>query len=217
MPQSLLGLLALTLASIISFNQQRVTQSSYKATIRDELELAASGTAQHVMEMIAARSFDETSTPDRIFNAGGVPQGAFGFTKPDNSEFGRYDGEGECNLMQPGLTENCDDVDDLDGIRSAPVVARLSDGRELRFSADVDVTYVTDPGSDTPSLVPTLHKRVDLAIHSEHPAAPVEGMVRVSRVVSYDPIKADMDMEDACGPIGLEGSPCDDSATIPSE
>ena len=42
MPQSLLGLLALTLASIISFNQQRVTHSSYKATIRDELELAAS-------------------------------------------------------------------------------------------------------------------------------------------------------------------------------
>ena len=75
MPQSLLGLLALTLASIISFNQQRVTHSSYKATIRDELELAASGTAQHVMEMIAARSFDEVSTPEKIFNAGAVPQG----------------------------------------------------------------------------------------------------------------------------------------------
>ena len=54
MPQSLLGLLALTLASLISFNQQRITQQSYKSTIRDELELAASGTAQHVMEMIAA-------------------------------------------------------------------------------------------------------------------------------------------------------------------
>lgn len=219
MPQSLLGLLALTLASLISFNQQRVTQQSYKATIRDELELAASGTAQHVLEMVAARSYDEVSTPEKVFNSRGVPWGSGSFTTGTNEEFGRYSGSGECDLMTPGNTPDCDDVDDLDGIRGAPVKAVLSDGRELRFTADVDVEYVTDPGTQTPSSAPTLHKRVDLTIHSQHPAAPIQGIVSVSRVVSYDPVKADMDMEARCGPIGLSGGPCDNdgTSTIPIE
>lgn len=216
MPQSLLGLLALTLASLISFNQQRVTQQSYKSTIRDELELAATGTAQHVLEMIAARSYDEVSSPNKVFQARGVPTGAGVFTDGDDAEFGRYGNGNRCDLMTPGNTPQCDDVDDLDGTRGAPVKAVLSDGRELRFTADVDVVYVTDPGSMITSSVPTLHKRVDLTIHSQHPAAPVQGIVSVSRVVSYDPIKADMDMEMECGPIGLPGSPCDDTSTIPT-
>ena len=217
MPQSLLGLLALTLASIISFNQQRVTQRSYRATIRDEIELAATGTAQHVLEMIAARSYDEASSPEEVFNAGGVPFGAGAFTRGDNNEFGRYGPTGACDLMTPGHTPDCDDVDDMAGIRGAPVKAVLSDGRQLRFTADVDVAYVTDPGSQTPSSLPTLHKRVDVTLHSQHPAAPIQGILSVSRVVSYDPVKADMDMEVMCGPIGLEGSPCDDTVTFPSE
>ncbi|MEM1055092.1 MAG: hypothetical protein AAGI52_06165 [Bacteroidota bacterium] len=217
MPQSLLGLLALTLASLISFNQQRVTQQSYKATIRDELELAASGTAQHVMEMIAARSFDEVSTPTKVFDAGGVPRGAGLFTNGNNAEFGRYSRTGDCDLMTPGNTPRCDDVDDMDGTRGAPVKAILSDGRELRFTADVDVQYVTDPGGETTTNSPTLHKRVDVTIDSQHPAAPVQGIIAVSRVISYDPIKADMDAEMECGPIGLEGGPCDNSSTIPSQ
>lgn len=217
MPQSLLGLLALTLASLISFNQQRVTQRSYRATIRDEIELAAAGTAQHVMEMIAARSYDEKSSPDEVFDAGGIPYGAGSFTTGSNAEFGRYGPSNECDLMTPGNTPSCDDVDDVDGTRGAPVKAVLSDGRELRFTADVDVSYVTDPGSQTASSVPTLHKRVDLTIHSQHPAAPIQGIMSVSRVISYDPVKADMDMEMECGPIGLEGGPCDDTVTIPAE
>ena len=203
----MLGLLALVLATLISFNQQRVTKQAYKSTIRDELELAASGTAQHVMEMIAARSYDEVSTPVVVFRANGVPYGADTFT--DGGHFGSHGTAPEdCDLMTPANTPDCNDVDDMDGIRDAPVEARLSDGRTLAFTADVDVSYVTDPGSQTPSSAPTLHKRVDLTIHSAHPAAPVRGMVAVSRVVSYDPIKADADMESLCGPIGVQGSEC---------
>ncbi|MEM6327941.1 MAG: hypothetical protein AAF791_12550 [Bacteroidota bacterium] len=216
MPQSLLGLLALTLASLISFNQQRVTQQSHKATIRDELELAAAGTAQHVMEMIAARSFDEATTPEKVFRLGLIPVGAGSFTRTNDAEFGRYRNNG-CDLMTPGNSMPCDDMDDLHGTRGAPVEARLSDGRVLPFTADVEVSYVTDPGSQTPSLVPTLHKRVDLTINSEHAAAPIDAIVSITRVVSYDPMKADMDSEERCGPIGTSGSPCGtSSSTIPA-
>ena len=208
----MLGLLALVLATLISFNQQRVTKQSYKSTIRDELELAASGTAQHVMEMIAARSYDEASTPVQVFRAHGVPSSTGSFTDGGHGEFGRYGDPSKCDLMVPANTPKCDDVDDMDGIRDAPVFALLSDGRTLDFTADVDVSYVTEPGSDSTSSTPTLHKRVDLTLHSAHPAAPVRGMVAVSRVISYDPIKADADMEVKCGPIGLSTSSCREGA-----
>ena len=213
MPQSLLGLLALTLATLISFNQQRITQKAYKSTIRDEIELAASGTAQHVIEMIAARSYDDVSTPDHIFDTGGVPWGAGAFSTADS-----FGGNLNCDLMVPSNTPDCDDVDDVDGIRGAPIAATLSDGRSLRFTADIDVSYVTDPGTQVPSTVPTLHKRVDLTVHSDSPAAPINGLLSVSRVISYDPIKADADMEALCGPIGIENSPCEGGGivTIPA-
>ena len=203
MPQSLLGLLALTLATLLSFNQQRLTQQSYKSTIRDEISLAASGTAQHVMELIAARSFDEVSTPEKIFQAGSVPYGAGLF-----STDGQFGGNPDCNLMYPSLTPGCDDVDDVDGVRGAPVHAVLSDGRRLDFTVDVDVEYVDDPGSQNPSSSPTLHKRVDLTLHSNHPAARAQGMLTITRVISYDPVRADANMESRCGVIGSEGSPC---------
>ena len=204
----MLGLLALTLATLISFNQQRLRQQSYKATIHDEVELAAAGTAQHVMEMISGRSFDESSTPAKVFQAGVIPQGSSTFTGGESDEFGRYSDEGECDLMEPYKTPKCDDVDDLDGIRDAPIYARLSDGRRLTFTADVNVEYVTDPGTETPSDAPTLHKRVELTVRSPHSARASSDMLTLHRVVSYDPVRADANMEAECGAIGLEGSPC---------
>lgn len=208
MPQSLLALLALALASLIGFNQQRLTQKAYKNTIRDEVHLAASGTAQHVMELIAARSYDEVSTPDKIYQAGAVPYGAALFSRLD-----QFGGGADCDLMQPSLTPGCDDLDDLDGIRDAPAYARLSDGRRLDFSVDVDVTYVDDPGSQTPSISPTLHKRVDLTLRSDQLALSGES-IEISRVVSYDPVAADAQMESFCGgPIGVESATCSTTGT----
>ena len=141
-----------------------------------------------------------------------MPYGAGLFSSGDT-----FGGVPDCDLMNPSNTPNCDDVDDLDGVRGAPIEARLSDGRTLQFTADVDVSYVTDPGTQTPSSVPTLHKRVDLTVHSDHASAPIDGLLSVSRVISYDPIKADADMESVCGPIGIEGGPCDGVVTIPAE
>jgi hypothetical protein len=205
MPQTLLGLLSLVLASLIAFNQQRLTQQSYRNALREEVELAATGTVQHIVEMIAARSFDEQSTPTRVFNAGGVPTASAQFS--NGALFATDRGANGCNLMDPSLTPECDDVDDLNGLRNAPVEARLSDGRSLPFTADVDVFYVANPSATTPSSVQTLHKRVEITLRSDMLNLQ-DGVLTLSRVISYDPIKADADMETRCGVIGAENSPC---------
>lgn len=206
MPQTLLGLFALVLASLIAFNQQRLTQQSYRAAIRDEVEIAASGTTQHLIEMIAARSFDEASSPARSFQNGGVPSTPSEFTTAGNFTGDR--GTAGCNLMDPSLTPLCDDVDDLNGLRNVAVEARLSDGRTLPFTADVNVSYVTSPGATATSSSPTNHKRVDITIRSSMLPELANGVLTVSRVISYDPFKADADMESLCGSIGTSNSPC---------
>lgn len=207
MPQTLLALLALTLASLLAFNQKQLTMRSYRATIANEMGLAAAGTSQHLMELIGGRSFDEQSTPVRVFQAGGVPTGSSSFSGSDTFDDDR--GDLGCNLMNPSLTPECDDVDDLDGIRDAIAVAELSDGRVIPFEVDVDVDYVTSPGDSVAVSTPTLHKRVSMTLRSDHPLAPDGGVLTITRVVSYDPIKADADMETMCGSIGEEGSPCE--------
>ena len=206
MPQTMLGLLALVLASFVAFNQQRLTQQSYRNAVRDEVEIAAAGTAQHVVEMIAARSYDEASTPVRVFQSGGVPMGTSLFSGGANFTVDR--GNAGCNLMDPVNTPDCDDVDDAHGLRDVAVEARLSDGRSLPFAADIDVFYVAGPSSTTPSSLPTLHKRVEVTLRSPLLPDLPNGVMTVSRVISYDPIKAEADMETLCGPIGMPGSPC---------
>src|SRR5690606_32608432 len=104
---------------------------------------------------IAARSYDEASTPVRVFQAGGVPTGTSLFTAGANFAVDR--GGAGCNLMDPASTPECDDVDDVNGLRDVPVEARLSDGRSLPFTADVDVFYVAGPSATAPSSLPTLH------------------------------------------------------------
>ncbi len=206
MPQTFLALLALVLASIIAFNQQRLTQQSYRNALRDEVQLAASGSAQHVIEMIAARSFDEVTTPVALFRAGEIPHSPFGFSTQAN--FGSDRGPLGCDLMDPRITPLCDDVDDVGSMTGLTVEARLSDGRILPFTANLNVFYVPSPSATTPSSTPTLHKRVELVLYSDMFGTEPRRVLEISRVVSYDPIKADADMEAMCGPMGTVGSTC---------
>jgi len=58
MPQSLLAILALMIASLFSVSQQRNIIGNYENMIRSELEIMASGVALQVMEDIAGHPFD---------------------------------------------------------------------------------------------------------------------------------------------------------------
>lgn len=210
MTQTLLALLALVLASFLTFNQQRLTIRSQSNMVTDELELAAAGLASEAMAFIEGRSFDERSTPEKIRDAqGAVPDDPSQFSAP--STFG-YDGA--CDYLHPANTPGCDDVDDLADRDWTPVSIELARElvidpatgkpypdsvrtRELDFEIRTDVFYVDTADSMVPAALPTRHKRVMMDIRAGYVPGQPEGILRVTRVVSYDPIKADMDYENS--------------------
>lgn len=197
MPQTLLALLALVLASFLTFNQQRLTARSHHNLVTDELELAAAGLASEIVAMIDGRSFDENSTPEAIGDADGdMPEGADAFTS--GSTFGAADRGAEgCDLLRPASTPDCDDVDDVSSDEWRPVDIQLAHDRTLPFEVRTQVYYVSDPESMAVSADPTLHKRVLIDVRSRYMAYADEGLYRATRVVSYDPIKAEMDYENS--------------------
>lgn len=204
MPQTMLGLLGLVLVTLLSFNQQRITMRGYDVRLMDEYQLAASGVMMHVTELIAARAFDENTTPEAIRDAQYVPRSANAMS--NGNHFGSRDrGSEGCDLERPTQTPHCDDVDDLDGIRNQLVHARLRDGQTLPFEVSIDVYYVKNHDLKTPSNQRTLNKRVVLTART--PLLPaVDEIVRLERVVSYDPIKAEADFEARYGPLGTQNN-----------
>ena len=195
MPQTLLGLLGLTLVTLLSINQQRITTQGYQNRLHDEYDLAASGVMMHVMELIASRSFDENTTPRAIGERRSVPDRPSDFSH--RHSFGTADrGGAGCNLERPVLTPYCDDVDDLDGIENQLVHAHLRDDKTLPFEVSIDVYYVADDDLERPVSYRTKNKRVILTAAS--PLRPGIELVRLERVVSYDPVKAEADYQTAC-------------------
>lgn len=198
MPQTLLALLALVLASFVMFNQQRLTLRSQNNMVTDEVELAATGLASEVIEFIGAKSFDEASTPEAMHeNGGAVPTGPATFTS--GATFGATDrGTAGCNFVEPARTPDCDDVDDVDGIDWTPVEVDLAHGRSLGFEVRTEVYYVDSVESMEPADSPTRHKRVVMDLRSDHVQGDeADGIFRVTRVISYDPVKAAIDYEEA--------------------
>lgn len=204
MPQTLLALLALTLSSILVLNQQRMTTQGRQQMLSDEVELAASGLSADIMEMIGARSFDERSTPDAILALQHVPTVGANFSSP--SSLGGGDrGSAGCDLLVPLNTPECDDVDDVSGPDWLPVEVELAHSRSLPFEVRVSVYYVTDPASVAVSTTRTLHKRVTLDIRSRFLTGDADqGHVSITRVISYDPVKATLDFERVHGPMGVK-------------
>jgi hypothetical protein len=193
MPQTLLALLALALASLLTFNQQRLTVRSQQGMVGNEIELAAAGLASEVLELIGARSFDEETTPERIAAASGViPYSPSGFS--DASSFGVAGG---CDYLVPANTPACDDVDDVGGSDWTPVAVGLARGRSLEFDIRTDVFYVASTTSMEPADAPTRHKRVILDVRSPYVTTGTGEVLRVTRVFSYDPVKAEMDYENS--------------------
>lgn len=195
MPQTLLALLALALATLLGFSQQRATIQTYEVRIRDEYVVAASGMLMHVMEMAAARSFDQASTPDRIHSVSRLPTLAE-FSLP--ATFGQ--GGAGCDLLEPWNTPSCDDIDDLHSTAWRAVDLVLPSGRKMAYEVRVTVEYVSDADVSVPVLLPTHNKRVTLTARAAD--LPRLGtIVRLERVIAYDPVKAAADYEVHYGPI----------------
>ncbi|WP_412068143.1 hypothetical protein [Rubrivirga sp. IMCC43871] len=197
MPQTLLALFALVLASFLTFNQQRLTLRSHHNMVTDEIELAAAGLASEVIAFIDGRSFDEASTPSAIGDANGqIPDDPSDFLLA--STFGGDDnGSDGCNLVRPILTPDCDDVDDVHSQEWLEVDIQLAAGRSLEFLVRTQVYYVASPESMDEAPSPTRHKRILVDIRSPYLPEATEGVYRATRVISYDPVKAEMDYENS--------------------
>ena len=202
MPQTLLALLALSLSSLLVFNQQRLQMHAQTQMVSNELSLAGSGLASDIMEMIGARSFDEASTPDKIDDAAKVPDDPSVFTPPLALKQAALS-DNPCDLLTPDAV--CDDVDDVNGLSNKTYSILLAEGRELDFDVSTTVVYVTDPEGAVEATVPTRHKKVTLEVRSLNGSS-AEPPLTFSRVFSYDPVKAEMDYERIYGPIGTDGN-----------
>lgn len=223
MPQTLLVLLALSLTALLSFGQQRITIQSHEVRVRDEMSVAGSGMLMQVMEMIAARSFDEETTPQRINAQQVMPTLAdltassdFGLLEPtpgipgNGNAYGIGNGEGgpvggggvpiDCDLLDPWRTPLCNDIDDLHGIEWQRVEVPLSNGTSLPFEVSVSVSYVNELDPSIPSADPTFSKLV--VLRARTPVLPrVEELIRLERVITYDARRAEMEYEVVFGPL----------------
>ncbi|HEX8298908.1 MAG TPA: hypothetical protein VF594_07065, partial [Rubricoccaceae bacterium] len=192
MPQTLLALLALTLSSVLVLNQQRLTTKAQTRMMTDELELAASGLASDILEFAEARSFDESTTPPAIEATQIVPSQSAVFVPA--TAFGLADrGTAGCNLLTPGVTPECDDLDDLSGLVNVPVSIPLANGRSVPFTATISVEYVSETASNAVSDTPTRHKRIVVSVRSRFVNGGRIPVLVSPRVISYDPVKASKD------------------------
>jgi hypothetical protein len=199
MPQSMLALLALAIFTQLTFSQQQVTVKSYERLLRDELSVAASGMMMEVMELMSARPFDASSTPDAVLSNGLPAVSEFTGIGPGGSDTG-------CTPLNIDIGA-CNDLDDLDidrypndAARSDeawfPVELELSNGGVLPFEVKIDVSYVDGEFPDVNVSGPTGTKRVDLLVRTPF-LFDNRPFVHLERVIAYDPFKAAADCQQA--------------------
>ena len=203
MPQTLLGLLALTILTQLTFSQQRVTMKAQQNQLRDEFSVAASGMMMEAMELLAARPFDAESTPTRVLAVGlpRIPKNAS--EDYDFSGLGPGSGEYDCDLFEVNLFK-CNDLDDYkrddpdNPDHWWPANVELSNGYTLPFEVFVDVDYVNGDAPDVVVSGPTNNKRVTL--YARTSLLPQVGtFIELQRVIAYDPNKAAADCVEYVG------------------
>ena len=187
MNQTILAFLALMAAGLLSFNQQQATLRSYSEILDDEMEVAASGVAIHVMEMISAKAFDERTTPAQLTTHG---------APADESEFSAAHMFGEatpCDLDEPFLDAvGCDDLDDAHMADSLwqSVPFGMRGGVDLPFEVNVAVVYVDDVDLETVLTAGTSNtKRVRVRVRSRmhtQMGRYEQGIVQLDRLYAYN-------------------------------
>lgn len=133
MQQTLLSLLALLIATLLSFNQQQASIRSQQQTVRAEMEMMALGVASQTMQVIRARAFDkETAGPSDDF----VPTTDFEPTSSIQSD------TLNCKVFEDTNTaaDKCNDIDDFHG-DTATIPFEFPTG-SFEFEVKMKVQYV---------------------------------------------------------------------------
>ena len=189
MQQTLLSLVALLIATFLSFSQQQADIRSQQQAMRAEMEMMALGVAMQTMEVVRARKFDAAthgSTKDEILSDNNLLANTSNFGKEYNKEDGKYVVKEDCKLYAEGSGSNCSFIEEYHGTTgTVPFLFGKNDN--LSFSVEIEIRYVDD------SFVPTgdtkkLQKEVIIYVQDDpsgdqSPRLP--NRIRYSQVLTY--------------------------------
>lgn len=160
MPQSLVAVIAMALASLVTFQQHRSVLAQRMISVRSQLAVEATAAATDILEEVASKPFDEAVLTGPVKSA------------TDLTAF--VSGAG-----QLGESGDLNDVDDFDGAVIDEV--RTAGSKALRFRTTTKVSYVSEVDGTTDVGYMTRLKRVTVA------AVPLDvtpaDTIRVSEVV----------------------------------
>lgn len=173
MQQTLLALLALLIATLLSFNQKQATVQNQGQVVRAEMEQMALGVAAESAQIVRSRDYDAAVI--------GLPADSLvptsEFTDPP------FTTGNDCEAF--GGSTTCDDVGDFHEMETATVPFTFPSG-SFDFSVDVEIQYVDE------NLQPTSSKSDRKQIIVRVQDSPSSGAdprlpepIQYSEVVSY--------------------------------
>lgn len=185
MQQTLLALLALLIATFLSFNQMQSDVHSQRLTVQGELQQMALGVAMQTMEVVRARAFDAATV--------GVPDEEYldpkddGFALKSNGEFGVT---GDCKLHSGGTGVDCTTIEEFHGTTGD--VPFLLAGSSFPFNIAIEVHYVCSnlerADESAECSAPTARKEVVLKIQDAQPDGEPHRLyepITYSEVITY--------------------------------
>jgi len=170
MQQTLLSLVALLIATLLSFNQLRAGLQSQKQTVRAEMEMMALGVAMQTMEVIRARAFDAETAGDSNLILDPTELSSTPFTTGNH-----------CQVF--GGSDTCNDVDDFHEMKTATVSHPLPKGEDFDFAVDVRVQYV-DGNLEPTGGTRTFRKEVTIFVQD----VPDSGDARLPDPIEYSEV-----------------------------
>lgn len=187
MQQTLLALLAMLVATLLSFNQMQASLQSQEQTVRAETEMMALGVAMQTMEVVRARAFDAaTEGADSDY----LDPEEDGFSVKADGNFGAA---GNCTLYIdesgkafPDGSVDCDVIEEFhetEGVVPFPLAGDSS----FDFNVDIDVYYVCanlERATDGSCTAPTGRKEVVVHVQDVEPHRLSEP-IKYSEVITY--------------------------------
>lgn len=170
MQQTLLALVALLIATLLSFNQKQALVQNQSQVVRAEVEQMAIGVAAQTMQVIRARAFDAATA--------GVPSDSLVPT----SEFSSFPFTTGNDCEAFGGTDTCDDVDDFHEMVTATIPFQVPSGT-FDFDVDAEVRYVDEDLQPTGGSR-TSRKKVILKVQD----APSSGEPRLPEPIQYSEV-----------------------------
>lgn len=160
MPQTMIAILSMMVASLFAYNQHRSALSMRLEMINQDMELRSTNVAVDLMEEIGSMAFDDATKDGPITTVSDLT----------------FRTNGEQSDSEAG---GADDIDDYDGATIERT--REREGYTLRFTADAEVDYVTDSGYSTAGT-PSKLKKVTLSVVSQDIS--FADTVRISQIFS---------------------------------